>query len=59
MMQEPTQNARDGERIPFSLLCTADLVDIVLAAPCLSWPNSDADFERRYAAILLRERGVL
>ena len=61
-MMEPTFflriNGMDTPETPLSKLPVEDLKRIVAWRNIQCTPDEDADFNRRYAAILLKERGV-
>ena len=63
-MREPRLYSSDGSGpgVPFSQLPARDLRTIAAglfeACPTPGDPDGDADFARRYAALLLKERGL-
>jgi hypothetical protein len=60
-MKEPGLHDSDGSVVPLSSASTEDLRGIVDGSiPAMPVEgDSDVDFGRRYAAILLRERGAV
>lgn len=57
-MKEPTYDDHMGvEGTPYSQLSDADLREIV-SGYCNFYPGEDVDFQKRYAAMLLRARAI-
>lgn len=59
MMEPIFVNVRTGDQSLLSQTPTSVLLDCLAGRDTEYEPDEDADFIRRYAAIILRERGVL